>query len=53
MVSLCGRKGRCCPSLNKTGENEYTITDDFGGSVKLTNDQLSTILDAKKIVDNE
>lgn len=52
MVSLCGRKGRCCPQMVKEG-TLYVITDDYGGTVKLTEDEINTIAEAKKVVDNE
>lgn len=38
---LCGEKD-CCPVLNISG-NEVVIKDDFGGTVKMSLDQLREI----------
>ena len=46
--TLCGRNGSCCPVVTQTGADEFTIVDDFGGSVKLTSEQVSlmqTVID--------
>lgn len=50
-VLLCCGKGRC-PAIKKNNNNEYTLTDDYGGKVKLTKDQLSVIQEALKELDN-
>jgi len=41
-ITMCGRPGACCPVLGIPEANEkyYTITDDYGGKVKLTKEQL-------------
>lgn len=38
---MCGRPGQCCPVLGipEGSEKFYTITDDYGGKVKLTPEQ--------------
>jgi hypothetical protein len=46
-VALC-RQGSCCTTIQKVNENEYHITDDFGGSVKLDRNDLSLLPDAAK-----
>lgn len=44
-VVLCGRRGHnaCCPILSKDEEGNIVITDDFGGSVKMSLEQASLI----------
>lgn len=39
-INLCGR-GKCCPKLAITRDKKlrFQITDDFGGLVKLTDDE--------------
>jgi hypothetical protein len=37
--TLCGR-GACCPTLIDNEDGTFTITDDYGGKVKLTKEQL-------------
>jgi hypothetical protein len=46
-VLLCCGKGRC-PVLKKSKEktDHYTLTDDFGGEVSLTQEQLLVIKEA-------
>lgn len=44
-VRLC-RAGSCCPIVEKVSDNEYSITDDFEGKVKITKDQLSILKEA-------
>lgn len=34
------KKGSCCPTLSKKSDDEYTLTDDHGGSVKFTKNEL-------------
>lgn len=41
--TLCGRNGNCCPVVTQTNEQEFIITDDFGGSVKLTTEQVKLL----------
>lgn len=38
--TLCGRNGSCCPVVTQSDADEYTITDDHGGSVRLTTEQV-------------
>lgn len=40
--TLCRGNGSCCPIITET-EYGYTIADDFGGTVKLTADQMSLL----------
>ena len=42
-IRLCGGRS-CCPLVTKE-EDGYTITDDYGGSVKLTFDEMRMIKD--------
>lgn len=48
-ILLCCGKARC-PALKKTKGKKgfYELSDDFGGKVRLTKDQLSLISDALK-----
>lgn len=43
-ITLC-RQGSCCPTLTKT-ESEYILKDDYNGSVRLTEDQLTLLKDS-------
>ena len=36
-IALC-RAGSCCPSIEKS-EKGYTLTDDFGGSISLNQEE--------------
>ena len=49
-VRLC-KTGSCCPIVEKTEEG-YNISDDFGGKVKLTEEQFSMLKDAEKALEN-
>ena len=44
-IALC-RSGSCCVTLEKQGEDEFVMTDDYGGSVKLDKNDLSLFADA-------
>ena len=44
-VRLC-RKGSCCPIVERVNSDEFTISDDFNGKVKITKDELSMLRDA-------
>ena len=46
-ITMCGRAGSCCPVLGTPEGTEkfYTITDDYGGKVKLTKEQLQILKD--------
>lgn len=46
-IALC-RQGSCCLTLEKRGEDEFWMTDDYGGSVKLDKNDLSLFADAAK-----
>jgi hypothetical protein len=50
---LCCGKGRC-PVLKKSKEeaDHYTLTDDFGGEVLLTKNQLLVIQEALEALDD-
>jgi hypothetical protein len=45
-VRLC-RQG-CCPVVEKVSEDEFSITDDYQGKVKITKEQLSILKEAIK-----
>ena len=52
-VLLCCGKGRC-PALAKSEDKEelYSLSDDFGGKVHLTKEQLLVIQEAVEELDN-
>ena len=52
-VLLCCGKGRC-PAIKKIKHKEasYSLTDDYGGEVKLTKEQLMVIQEAIEELDN-
>lgn len=52
-VLLCCGKGRC-PAIKKIEHEEasYSLTDDYGGEVKLTKEQLMVIQEALEELDN-
>jgi hypothetical protein len=52
-VLLCCGKGRC-PALKKSEDQEemYSLTDDFGGQVLLSKEQLTVIQEALEELDN-
>lgn len=37
---LCGRPGKCCPTVERLADKRYKVTDDDGGSVTLTKTEL-------------
>lgn len=39
---MCAGK-RCCPVITENNDGNYTITDDFGGSVLLEPEQLKLL----------
>ncbi len=52
-VLLCCGKGRCPAIKKEEGERDmYSLTDDFGGKVLLSKDQLSVIQEALEKLDN-
>jgi len=46
-ILLC-RTGSCCPTIEKIEDDLYSITDDFGGSVKLTADHIEMVKQAQE-----
>jgi len=38
--TLCGRPGTCCPVVEQLDDSTYRITDDHGGSVLITPEQM-------------
>jgi hypothetical protein len=51
ILLCCGKRG--CPALKKSKEqpNHYNLSDDFGGEVSLTKEQLLAIKSALKELD--
>lgn len=49
-VRLC-RTGSCCPIVEKVNENEFTISDDYSGKVRLTKDEVQMLKDALEHLD--
>ncbi len=49
-VRLC-RAGSCCPIVEKVNENEFTISDDYNGKVRLTKDEFQMLKDALEHLD--
>jgi hypothetical protein len=49
-VRLC-RAGSCCPIVEKVNENEFTISDDYKGKVRLTKDEVQMLKDALEHLD--
>lgn len=49
--NFCGRKGGCCPTLKDNRDGTWTITDDSGGKVILTTQELKQ-LQALKIYED-
>jgi len=43
-IRLC-RSGSCCPILERQ-DNEFTLTDDFNGKVKLSKEELTILKEA-------
>lgn len=35
-ITLCGKKNGCCPTIVFDENNNVSISDDFGGSVKIS-----------------
>ena len=44
-IKLC-RPGSCCPVVERISPDEFTIKDDYNGSVKITKDELIMLKDA-------
>jgi hypothetical protein len=47
-ILLCNKKS-CCPILEKISDDEFNLTDDYNGRVKLTKDDL---VELKKALDH-
>jgi hypothetical protein len=45
---LCGKSGSCCPTIHFDIDNNVTITDDFGGSVKISAAEFAILGDKLK-----
>jgi hypothetical protein len=43
--TLCGRSSSCCPVINEEEDN-FTISDDYGGQIKLTKDEFLMLKEA-------
>ena len=41
-IKLC-RRGSCCPELSMTASGKVRLTDDYGGSVVLTQDEVEIL----------
>lgn len=41
-IKLC-RRGSCCPELSMTASGNVRLTDDYGGSVVLTQDEVEVL----------
>jgi hypothetical protein len=51
-VRLC-RAGSCCPIVEKVNENEFTISDDYDGKVRLTKDEAQMLKEAFEHLDKK
>jgi len=51
-VRLC-RAGSCCPIVEKVNENEFTISDDYKGKVRLTKDEVQMLKEAFEHLDKK
>jgi hypothetical protein len=47
IILSCGR-GKCCPEIIKTKNNEFIIKDDYDGEVKLNLSQINLLEEAIK-----
>lgn len=50
-VRLCREGSRCCPIVEKVNENEFTISDDYNGKVRLTKDEVQMLKSAIEHLD--
>lgn len=41
--TMCGRGGSCCPTVTHQPDNTYVIADDYGGTVRLTSEELQQL----------
>lgn len=51
VFTLCGTSG-CCPTITLGDNGEHTIVDDFGGTVRLTQEQFDLLLIPNKLCIN-
>lgn len=49
-VTLCGRQKSCCPVVEKLKDGNYKITDDYGNSVIMTEEQAHLINDGLEVL---
>ena len=49
-IRLC-RAGSCCPIVERVNENEFTISDDYNGKVRLSKDEVQMLKDAIEHLD--
>lgn len=49
-VRLC-RDGSCCPIVERVNDNEFTISDDYDGKVRLTKDEVQMLREAIEHLD--
>lgn len=52
-IVLCRKGSNCCPVVERVTEDEITISDDFGGKVKLTADQFKMLTEVKTKKDSD
>jgi hypothetical protein len=43
----------CCPIVEKVNENEFTISDDYNGKVRLTKDEVQMLKEAFEHLDKK
>jgi hypothetical protein len=43
----------CCPIVEKVNENEFTISDDYTGKVRLTKDEVQMLKEAFEHLDKK
>jgi len=42
-INICGRPGKCCPMAYEIELDKYLVTDDDGGEVILTRDNIERL----------
>lgn len=45
-VRLCIAKKGCCPIVERVSENEFTISDDYNGKVRISKEEMALLKDA-------
>jgi len=43
--TMCGRPGKCCPVAKVYDDGKIIITDDYGGKVTITKEQLLSLVE--------